>query len=61
MGLIVYSANDSAMIAMDEVLSRITETQAYKNAGTGPQNCFQLCRLSASLGFPSFAANASLK
>jgi len=32
-----YSANASAMIAMEEVLSRITETHANRKLGTGPQ------------------------
>lgn len=37
MGLIEYSAKASEMMAIDDVLKRITETQANKNAGTGPQ------------------------
>lgn len=37
-GVMEYSAKARAIMAMDEVLSKITETQAYKKAMTGPQN-----------------------
>ena len=37
-GTAEYSAKAKAMMAIDEVLSRSTETQEYRNAITGPQN-----------------------